>query len=136
VEKWLCWEESFGFVKKGHNRVALGGTRVRPAAIQWWIAQGHMGDPDIGDLGLFKEQWWNWWKLVNPDWQEATDNGKLMSTGDGPWDALKISGINGLFSPLICLCWWFQWICHEGENLAWLSTVANMTWVLNCLLRM
>ncbi|KAJ7576558.1 hypothetical protein C8J56DRAFT_749503, partial [Mycena floridula] len=134
VSKWRAWEESFDFIQAGHDKKKLDGVKDRPAAVQWWISRGRQGKLPIGDLWEFSINWWKWWIQVNPEWREKTEDGRLKTSGDGPWDKLKISGVNGVLSPPVCLCWWFSADDNVREDARCSSAVTDMTWVLDGLL--
>ncbi|KAJ7599574.1 hypothetical protein C8J56DRAFT_770228, partial [Mycena floridula] len=128
VQEWKTWEEGFGFVQAGHDGRILGGAKVRPEQVEWWTKRKRVPTPHIANAAAFRKKWWSWWKLLNPDWHTSNEDGTLKQEGEGPWDSLMVSGMNGLLSPLMCLRWWFS---AEVETVnAWEEAVAEMRWVL------
>ncbi|KAJ7600449.1 hypothetical protein C8J56DRAFT_767136, partial [Mycena floridula] len=131
VQKWHTWEKLFEFVQAGHDKVKLGGARIRPMEVEWWTKRKRIPTPEIRDVAHFGTQWWNWWREVNPVWRRKEGN-LLGQDGDGSWEVLAISGINRLLSPLMCLRWWFG--AGGEKDPLWREAVSDMSWVLDQLI--
>ncbi|KAJ7575799.1 hypothetical protein C8J56DRAFT_801068 [Mycena floridula] len=134
LRQWEHWEKGFDFVQGGHDKKKLGGARVRPAEVEWWTKRKRLPTPEIKDVTAFGRKWWDWWIHVNTDWRTRSDNRRLVQEGEGSWDCLTISGVNGLLSALMCLRWWFLADVKTGSDDSWTEAVAEMTWVLEAML--
>ncbi|KAJ7575329.1 hypothetical protein C8J56DRAFT_801757 [Mycena floridula] len=133
--KWRAWEQCFGFAQEGYNKEKLGGAKIRPEAVEWWTKRKRIPTPDIGDREVFARKWWLWWIHVNPDWRIKSNEGFLERKGDGDWSSMKISGVNGFLSLLICLRWWIGAASGEKEA-SWSEAVADMSWALDQLMEL
>ncbi|KAJ7593178.1 hypothetical protein C8J56DRAFT_779475, partial [Mycena floridula] len=103
--------------------------------VKWWTKRKRLPTPEIKDVEAFGKQWWSWWALVNPEWRIKSKRGWLERAGEGSWEVLMISGLNGLLSPLMCLRWWFSVGSEMEKDDAWVEAVAEMTWVLQCMMK-
>ncbi|KAJ7576309.1 hypothetical protein C8J56DRAFT_800375 [Mycena floridula] len=131
VEKWWLWEKAFGFEQAGHNKTKLA-MKDRPSAVSWWISRGRKAIPKVTDAATFGKEWWDWWTEVNPGWCEKKETGLYECEGEGSWDVLMVSGINGFLSVLACLHWWFA--AGRKSDALWSQVLVDVTWVLDCLL--
>ncbi|KAJ7753700.1 hypothetical protein B0H14DRAFT_3512712 [Mycena olivaceomarginata] len=61
-------------------------TTLRPKAVGVWVKNARKGVPKIGLSGEMEDQWWAWWKGINPSW--------------------RCPGQNGLLNVVITLKWW------------------------------
>ncbi|KAJ7805534.1 hypothetical protein B0H14DRAFT_2180549, partial [Mycena olivaceomarginata] len=101
-------------------------TTLRPKAVGVWVKNARKGVPKIGLSGEMEDQWWAWWKGINPSWRVR--DGELLQTGDGSWDVLKCPGQNGLLNVVITLKWWHG--SMETPSESWEHAVADVEWVL------
>ncbi|KAJ7590354.1 hypothetical protein C8J56DRAFT_715936, partial [Mycena floridula] len=130
LREWEKWEKEFDFRQVGHDKRNLGGARVCPVEVEWWTKRKRLPTPQIQDVTAFGKRWWDWWIYVNPDWRTRTSDGRLKREGEGSWECLTISGLNGFLSALMCLRWWFLADVKRESNDSWTEAVAEMTWVL------
>ncbi|SJL16932.1 uncharacterized protein ARMOST_20464 [Armillaria ostoyae] len=91
----------FGLPSAGH-----------PAEVGVWIKNYRRKHPKIS-LPKFADEWWIWWKGMQPDWHNVMDVdgalGEAYRGGiGGDWECLWKSGQNGFVSLLACLAWWGQ----------------------------
>ncbi|KAJ7161805.1 hypothetical protein C8R43DRAFT_1123523 [Mycena crocata] len=127
VVLWWSLETSTKFASS--PRVGLP-TAERPAEIPWWTSRARSGNPTISNVENFVAVFKNWWFLINPSWRQNED-GSLKLEEDGSWEELRKPGANGLLNVLICLKWWRE----RMDGLGWDDVVADVTWVIECLLK-
>ncbi|KAJ7833720.1 hypothetical protein B0H14DRAFT_3462540 [Mycena olivaceomarginata] len=80
-------EEAWNFA----SSTSLCRQHCSPKAVGVWVKNARKGVPKIGLSGEMEDQWWAWWKGINPSWR---------------WDVLKCPGQNGLLNVVITLKWW------------------------------
>jgi hypothetical protein len=100
--------------------------------VAWWIQRARKGTPPIPDVGEFTDQWRDWWRALNPEWRGG-DGGEMRREDGREWDVLKVPGVNGLLSVLMCLRWWKGELAGADDK-GWKEAVADVTWVLQQLL--
>jgi hypothetical protein len=105
----------------------------RPRAVAWWIQRARKGTPPITGVEEFAEQWHEWWRVLNPEWRVG-DKGKMCWEGGSDWGVLKVSGVNGLLSVLMCLRWWKGALTAGAGDSGWRDAVDDVTWVLQQLM--
>ncbi|KIL55417.1 hypothetical protein M378DRAFT_36637, partial [Amanita muscaria Koide BX008] len=79
----------------------------RPPSVGDWIkrARSHTWCPNIVDIQQYQEQFWKWWKILQPKWRKSSD--KLLDANLGSdWSTLHAFGKNGLVSVLASLYFW------------------------------
>ncbi|KAJ7858431.1 hypothetical protein B0H13DRAFT_1901814 [Mycena leptocephala] len=103
-------------------------SKGRPRAVAWWIQRARKGTPPIADVEEFAEQWREWWRVLNPEWRVG-DKGKMRREGGSDWGALKVPGVNGLLSVLMCLKWWKGVLAAGAGDSGWKDAVDDVTWV-------
>lgn len=112
------------------------GTAGRPAQVAWWIKRARKPDPEVEDEDAvdFGEDWWNWWKGMQPAWRGIQDVvGPITSRfrkGSGDWEALNNTGPNGFLSIVAALGWWGS----TRKDDSWVEALSDVRWVLNSLL--
>jgi hypothetical protein len=74
-----------------------------------------------------EEEWWGWWKAINPKWC-LRDRELLAGEENGMWDSLRCPGQNGFLNVIVCLKWWHS--SMETPSDGWTRAVADVTWVL------
>lgn len=107
------------------------GARDRPDCVSRWIS---LGRPEIFDAGLgdassirkFREQWWKWWKGIQPEWHSS-----LVRVASGDLSPMQIGGRNGVLSVIVSLGWWAATIKNDAERLEWISAVQDVCWVVS-----
>ncbi|KAF8214544.1 hypothetical protein K438DRAFT_1749648 [Mycena galopus ATCC 62051] len=92
-----------------------------------WVKNARKGVPDIGTVESMEAEWWAWWTGINPTWQMG-DDGELLQTGDGTWEALSYPGQNGFLNILVCLKWWYSSMGTPSAE--WEKAVGDVVWVL------
>lgn len=114
---------------KGRATFAATG---RPEQIAWWLKRARKVDPPIeeDEIEDFGEQWWVWWKALQPKWRE-TDSvaGPLTpkhQRGHGDWGTLDATGVNGFLSVIAALGWWGE----MEKGVIWLAAVEDVCWAL------
>ncbi|PBK66558.1 hypothetical protein ARMSODRAFT_890310 [Armillaria solidipes] len=94
----------------------------RPPEVASWIKFYRRIHPDItpGELQRFADEWWSWWKGMQPAWQSVDD--VVSPLGDeyrvrlgGDWEVLLKRGKNGHVSPLAGLAWWGDLVGDDVE---------------------
>ncbi|GJF00550.1 hypothetical protein PsYK624_168430 [Phanerochaete sordida] len=110
-------------------------TEGRPSQVGFWM--GHQRrvyakTPPIDDVREFANQWWAWWRGMQPAWRTIDATGRLVRQPIGPWDALQKPGKRGLLLVLLCLQWWAE---KAGAIQAdWSAAVDDVTWALESML--
>ncbi|KAJ7837787.1 hypothetical protein B0H14DRAFT_3459926 [Mycena olivaceomarginata] len=84
VDFWWGLEEksSFASFTKSH------ATTNRPKAVGVWVKNARKGVPSIRTSEDMEQEWWGWWKAINPGWRVGND-GVMVQDGDGDLDALR-----------------------------------------------
>ncbi|KAJ7056028.1 hypothetical protein C8F01DRAFT_1257845 [Mycena amicta] len=113
-------ERGYGW-KNGLGRLA---TTSRPRQVGDWINNYRKATPakcGIGNLSVFQQQWWAWWRANQPRWRMYDEGNRPLRASDSPptdvsWDKLV-------------------WGCKEQQDAGtvsvdWLDAVADVTWVL------
>ncbi|KAL0566190.1 SERTA domain-containing protein 3 [Marasmius crinis-equi] len=147
VKKWMELEERLQF--EGSKLSAKG----RPTWVTEWIQRGRSPTylKPNHDVYKFLEDWWKWWKLLQPDWRGFNDAGRLYLPEEypegGSWDTLRVGGSNGLTSVLAGLVYAAVQLSRlsssgtgreKGEakkaRLDCAAAVEDVNYVLQCLL--
>ncbi|KAJ7679814.1 hypothetical protein B0H17DRAFT_846229, partial [Mycena rosella] len=100
----------------------------RPEAVAWWTGHSRKRKPTLTNVEKFDMQWNIWWGQLNPSWRREVD-GEMAREEHGGWGALKASGINGLFTVMVCLKWWKEELGDSAAVGDWVHAVADVTWV-------
>ena len=101
-----------------------------------------MTQPRISNLADFKENWWKWWKGLQPPWRAVFEvEGSLdrthrpVLTGVRNWSAIDKHCRNVFFSIMATLLWWGKASPKPpAEDSSWLAAVEEVGWVLDGLL--
>ena len=123
-------------------RSAGFGLDKRPPEVRYWISRGCMTQPRISNLADFKENWWKWWKGLQPPWRAVFKvEGSLdrthrpVLTGVRNWSAIDKHCRNVFFSIMATLLWWGKASPKPpAEDSSWLAAVEEVGWVLDGLL--
>ncbi|KAJ7794772.1 hypothetical protein B0H14DRAFT_2216959, partial [Mycena olivaceomarginata] len=120
VKFWWSLEASskFATLTKAHP------TTNRPKVVGVWVKNAWKGVPP--DIGNMAEEWWGWWKAINPKWR-LHDGELLAGEENGTWDSLKCPGQNGFLNVIMCLKWWRSSMGTPSDG--WTRVVADVTWV-------
>ncbi|PBK66645.1 hypothetical protein ARMSODRAFT_1021094 [Armillaria solidipes] len=103
----MVWEGRGGF------RDLKGAKHRHLSEVASWIKFYQRTHPEIMQAGLwrFADEWWSWWKRMQPAWRVVDD--VVGPLGDeyrvglgGDWEVLSKRGQNGHVSPLAALVWW------------------------------
>ncbi|PBK63604.1 hypothetical protein ARMSODRAFT_894109 [Armillaria solidipes] len=119
-----CWtilegRSNFEDLKGGKNTLPKVG---RPDLVESWIKSARRPHPEVKaeDIMLFAEDWWGWWKAIQPEWRNTGSvrgplnaSHRVGATGD--WNVLDKPDQNGLLSVLACLAWWGETV-FESET--------------------
>ena len=140
ISKYITFESLAGFSPEPRN--AGFGSKNRPSQVAWWVGCGRKATPKITDIPAFAQQWWLWWKGLQPTWRNvANAQGPLISAhrevanGEGGWVDMERRGQNTFYTVLATLRWWGAALgdaCREDEE--WLSAGVDVEWVLSNLL--
>ncbi|KAL0562579.1 SERTA domain-containing protein 3, partial [Marasmius crinis-equi] len=93
TEVWLMFEKRLGY-GFGADRLT---TDERPEQVSTWIANARRSNfpGTITDIDDYAKKMEHWWWNCNPEWRRLRD-WKLTKHGDGPWEELRVSGVNGI----------------------------------------
>jgi hypothetical protein len=80
----------------------------RPNVVSAWISGGRKAPPKIEDLRDFTLAWKAWWKSLQPSTRVSSRSKLQRKIGpDDSWESLQKNGINGFFTIVASLSWWF-----------------------------
>ncbi|KAJ8494862.1 hypothetical protein ONZ45_g13091 [Pleurotus djamor] len=124
----------------------------RPAQIQWWVHRGRRQPVVISNVTTFAEEWWTWWKTMQPEWRAVRDvNGYLtvrhrvfdlaISEAPDAWSTMDKHGANGFLSVVASLGWWAQhlakmyprwndWTMADPHGRCWDDAAIDAIWVM------
>ncbi|KAJ7440828.1 hypothetical protein B0H11DRAFT_2252646 [Mycena galericulata] len=120
-------------------------TKERPKVVKDWIARARNWNASmaIGTIGSAEEegtyvnQWWKWWKLLQPS--DRLGFAGLMSCPSGDpesdeWKALaKLHGKNGWLQVMASLLWWGDEVGDGSEparHVDWTGAVREVEYML------
>jgi len=49
------------------------GLENRLPEVHYWISQGCATQPKVSNVEVFQENWWKWWKGLQPTWQTVSE---------------------------------------------------------------
>ncbi|KAJ7840330.1 hypothetical protein B0H14DRAFT_2587555 [Mycena olivaceomarginata] len=78
-------KSSFASSTKSH------ATTNRPKAVGVWVKNTRKGVPSIGTSEDMEQEWWGWWKAINPGWRTPSDAWK-DAVQDVTWALAKLNG--------------------------------------------
>jgi hypothetical protein len=123
LASWLKYELKNDLHDDGKLRMTH-----RPACIAVWIACARLPKwwPPIKDVEQFEEEFWNWWKGLQPGWR------KDLQWGDGDLATLHKPGANGVVSVLAGLFYWGMALGdHPEGSSGWSQAVEDVNWLLH-----
>ncbi|KAF8874308.1 hypothetical protein CPB85DRAFT_1186825, partial [Mucidula mucida] len=104
IDSFLVFEEMAGYVDNGKIKL---GTDYRPSVIADFMRQRRNWSKkwDIGDLEVFGQSFWKWWRSLQPSSRIHED--RLIKLDIVDWDGLQDkSGRNGITLVIGVLLWW------------------------------
>jgi hypothetical protein len=133
---FVGFERAAGFVEYDTR---LPTSSSRPVEIKNWFGASRKTSGSVWDaLGTgesagFGKRWWQWWEDIQPGGRIRDESGGTLSRpADIDWEPLFKPGASGVHLVLVGLVWWKQRLIAADES--WLHAVADVTWVLECLL--
>ncbi|KAJ7074435.1 hypothetical protein C8F01DRAFT_970742 [Mycena amicta] len=133
LEAFVAFERAHGW---SEGERALSAT-ARPKQVKEWIRADRKATPRMIKLHKrFEEEFWTWWKFLQPQWRKAKTSWPAMDAvqeeDDGEsWAVLTVPGKNGLVSVVAALYWWGRDDSISGSpSPAWSSAVKDVTWAL------
>ncbi|KIP01351.1 hypothetical protein PHLGIDRAFT_44687, partial [Phlebiopsis gigantea 11061_1 CR5-6] len=126
---WAALERAYDFKTSSRGLP----TTSRPPQIGHWtqvLRRDLVKQPQIPDVAEYGQQWWAWWRALQPSWRSSTANNTLARDGKGPWDSLVRPGKNGILMVLLALRWWHGALSANAESSQWTDAVADVTWVV------
>ncbi|KAJ7433026.1 hypothetical protein B0H11DRAFT_2377168 [Mycena galericulata] len=143
VNKYIDFEAACGYKEEGPR---IGGEN-RPDEVGEWIKGGRKWHtpPSIkrlgakGEAGSFINEWWVWWRSLQPPEREWSTELKALSMPDDvSWGKLpRMCGPNGLMQVMATLTWWgLQETRSKSivEAVAWRRAVEDVKDVLERLI--
>jgi hypothetical protein len=149
IKLWLDLEELDRFA--GTKRLK---TKGRPAEVSGWVNSGRVQNyqpaDDGHELGYWEKSqnfqryriaFRSWWGQLQPLWRNAGDGSHLQQDLpapdiEHPWQAIDVTGLNGLTSVLAGLCIWALKIDQMPPSDKdyfvgdWLQTVCDVRFVV------
>ncbi|KAJ7173537.1 hypothetical protein C8R46DRAFT_870792, partial [Mycena filopes] len=108
LQAWLLLERKYGFVAGATN--SSFSKVKRPQAVTDWVRDGRGRTVEIrqiGDVAKFGDEWWGWWRALQPKWRAHRDGERPEEpAGNTDWGKLVVPGQNGLLSVVAALYWW------------------------------
>jgi hypothetical protein len=106
----------------------------RPEEISRWINGGRKVAPVIKDLNRFVAAWKGWWASLQPASRRLAGHKlcQVVEAGE-KWEELRKGTINGFFTVVISLTWWFPLIKNAAQGKVFKETVDEVLWVLEWL---
>ncbi|KIJ92126.1 hypothetical protein K443DRAFT_135355 [Laccaria amethystina LaAM-08-1] len=114
----------------------------RPPAVHYWISRGRTIQPRISNITDFEENWWKWWKGLQPAWRAVFEvecpldrTHRPALTGGHDWSAINKHGRNAFFFIMATLLWWGAASSKPpSKDPGWMVAVEDLGWVLDGLL--
>ena len=85
--------------------------------------------PLIESVERFEEYWVEWWRTIQPWWQD-TESWPFAQEDGGDWGDLLNGGKDGLFLVVLSLGWWID-IQDPSEESKVDDAVEDVTWVID-----
>lgn len=139
IDSFLVFEEMAGYVDNGKIKL---GTDYRPSVIADFMRQRRNWSKkwDIGDLEVFGQSFWKWWRSLQPSSRIHED--RLIKLDIVDWDGLQDkSGRNGITLVIGVLLWWGEAVSDltdaagPGRREDWVLAVTDVTWALDNMIR-
>jgi hypothetical protein len=105
----------------------------RPEEIGRWINGGRKGSPLINNLNQFVAAWKKWWISLQPESRQQRKLIRSVEAGE-KWEELRKGSINGFFTVVISLVWWYAAIRNPAQSKVHREMVEDVSWVLGCML--
>jgi hypothetical protein len=102
----------------------------RPEAIGRWINSGRRSWPKVDDVPAFTKSWGKWWGTLQP--KSRVQKGKPLQRSvdaDEGWGELMKGSINGFFTVVVSLAWWWEGVKSAAQRKAWMEMVDDVLWV-------
>jgi hypothetical protein len=108
IQLWLEFEKLLGYPEDRKIRLTK---ESRPQQLSDWMQRHRLWDkaPPMDKASEFGALWRGWWKVLQPEWRTANDDGwPLVREGPSsePWAKLMKGGGNGFVLLLLSLSWW------------------------------
>ncbi|KAJ7485483.1 hypothetical protein FB451DRAFT_1027618, partial [Mycena latifolia] len=100
--------------------------KKRPTQVSDWISRARVHTPTIKDTAAYEQQFWTWWKDINPAWHKSET--PMGQDKDGPWAVMEYYSQNGFLNVLMALKWWRDALPAESKG--WDAAVTDVMWVL------
>jgi hypothetical protein len=102
----------------------------RPEAIGRWINSGRRTWQKVDDVPAFAKTWAKWWGSLQP--KSRVLRGKPLQRSvdaDEGWGELMKGSINGFFTVVMSLAWWWQGVKSAPQRKVWFEAVDDVRWV-------
>ncbi|KAI1782807.1 hypothetical protein LXA43DRAFT_846143, partial [Ganoderma leucocontextum] len=132
LEWWTVVEGGYKFKTSVSFQTSGLSAEHRPEEVGIWLQilrRNLMKSPAIKNEEKYVQAWWGWWGRLQPEWRQRNEGGRPCPGGEGPWDALKKPGQNGMLMVLLSLVWWKE-IATDATASEWLAAVRDVGWVL------
>lgn len=112
----------------------------RPLVLRNWVASrrpqlldGVLSDKMPATLTLVKNEFWQWWRYLQPVWRNADNSNKPLTDSSrvpgGSWDSLDATGNNGIVNVMVYLCMWGIKVSTDASGRAgWQEALADVRW--------
>jgi hypothetical protein len=85
------------------------------------------------DFARYVAAWKTWWISLQPDSRQKRKLLRVVDAGE-KWEELRKGSINGFFSVIISLVWWYAAIKNPAQSKVHREAVEDVSWVLDWML--
>jgi hypothetical protein len=107
--------------------------------VQVWLKNGrkYTNMPKLTDSDAFSLSWWVWWRSLQPECRLLEDGtlGQDVPDTNEAWEKVCRGGRNGFVIIVLTLSWWITAFDGKVEDEDLLCAVADVTWVLGCMVQ-
>ncbi|KAJ3711801.1 hypothetical protein C8R42DRAFT_728485 [Lentinula raphanica] len=119
-------ERSYDFRDPSGKGAAFSAAKgVRPPLVEWYFKnrknvettlKHHFDGLSVQTLG---DDLGKWWSVINPEWRERDNQGRIVTGGDGEgtWDGIHKPGQCGMVTVLLCVRWWYLRVGDDSEQM-------------------
>jgi hypothetical protein len=88
--------------------------------------------PNIEDVKGWAKSWTSWWISLQPSCREGKKLIQVVEPGE-TWPELKKGGINGFYTIVISLGWWYKALKGNTGKAEFKKILKDVLWVCECM---